>query len=125
MIVLDASVLIAYLIDDDEHAGRALDIIDTEEELAIHPITLAECLMGPVRVNREDEASQTIEGLGIERLTIGDHQPQTLARLRATTRLRLPDCCVLAAALETDATLATFDATLARVAVEHGVTVRP
>lgn len=46
-------------------------------------------------------------------------------RLRATTRLKLPACCVLAAALETDATLATFDATLARAAVEHGVTVRP
>lgn len=44
MIVLDASVLISHLIED-VHSTRALDIIDTEEELAIHPITLAECLV--------------------------------------------------------------------------------
>ena len=122
MIVLDASVLISHLIED-VHSTRALDIIDTEEELAIHPITLAECLVGPVRVNREAEAIRTIEALGIERLRISTEQPLALAKLRASTSLKLPDCCVLAAAIETGATLATFDATLAKVAAEHGVTV--
>lgn len=122
MIVLDASVLIAHLIDD-AHAARALEIIDTEEELLIHPMTLAECLVGPVRVNRESEALATIDALGIEQLPFSDRQPVVLARLRASTPLKLPDCCVLAAALQTGATLATFDTTLARVATEHGVTV--
>jgi len=123
MIVLDANVLIAHLIDDDAHAARALDIIDTEEELAIHPVTLAECLVGPVRVKREGEALQTIERFGIEQLPFGDEQPLTLARLRASTPLKLPDCCVLAGAMQIGARLATFDATLARVAREHGVSV--
>ncbi len=122
MIVLDASVLISHLIED-VHSTRALDIIDTEEELAIHPITLAECLVGPVRVNREAEAIRTIEALGIERLRISTEQPLALAKLRASTSLKLPDCCVLAAAIETGATLATFDATLAKAASEHGVAV--
>lgn len=122
MIVLDASVLISHLIED-VHSTRALDIIDTEEELAIHPITLAECLVGPVRVSREAEAIRTIEALGIERLRISTEQPLALAKLRASTSLKLPDCCVLAAAIETGATLATFDATLAKAASEHGVTV--
>lgn len=122
MIVLDASVLISHL-SADVHSARALDIIDTEEELAIHPVTLAECLVGPVRVNREAEAMRTIESLGIERLPIGTDQPLALAKLWAGTSLKLPDCCVLAAAMETGATLATFDATLAKTATEHGVTV--
>ncbi len=122
MIVLDASVLISHLIED-VHSARALDIIDTEEELAIHPMTLAECLVGPVRVGREVEAMRTLDALGIERLSIGDQQPLALAKLRADTPLKLPDCCVLAAAIETGATLATFDTSLAKVASEHGVTV--
>lgn len=124
MIVLDASVLISHLIEG-VHSTRALDIIDTEEELAIHPITLAECLVGPARVSREAEAMRTIEALGIERLRISTEQPLTLAKLRAGTSLKLPDCCVLAAAMETGATLATFDTVLAKVASEHGVTIAP
>lgn len=74
-------------------------------------------------MNRESEALATVAALGIERLRLSEEQPIAFARLRATTKLNLPDCCVLAAALETGATLATVDATLARVATEHGVTV--
>jgi predicted nucleic acid-binding protein len=74
-------------------------------------------------VNREAEALETIDRFGIERLPFGDQQPLTLAKLRAHTPLKLPDCCVLAAAMETGAGLATFDATLARVAQDHGIVV--
>lgn len=76
-----------------------------------------------MRVSREAEAIRTIEALGIERLRISTEQPLALAKLRASTSLKLPDCCVLVAAIETGATLATFDATLAKAASEHGVTV--
>ena len=61
--------------------------------------------------------------MGVEQLPVPAEQPLTLAKLRAGTSLRLPDCCVLAAAMETGAALATFDATLAKVAAEHGITV--
>ena len=92
-------------------------------ELLPHPLTLAERLVGPARVGREAEALCVIETLGIASVRVTDEQPLALARLRADTPLRMPDCCVLAAALETGASLATFDATLARVATERGVVV--
>ena len=78
--------------------------------------------MGPARVGREAEALRIIETLGIATAPVTD-QPLALARLRAETSLRLPGCCVLAAALETGASLATFDVTLARGAAERGVVV--
>lgn len=123
MIVLDASVVIAHLVEGDAHSDAAFDILDTEEELVIHPITMAESLVGPVRVNRDDEALRLIAGLGIDELPWSTDEPITLARLRATTGLKLPDCCVLAAAVRENATLATFDARLAASARDAGVEV--
>ncbi|WP_157981540.1 type II toxin-antitoxin system VapC family toxin [Protaetiibacter intestinalis] len=123
MIVLDASVLIAHLAGDDAHADAAFAILDTEEELAIHPMTLAECLVGPVAAGREKEALAALGRLGIERHHPSADEPLTLARLRAAHRLRLPDCCVLAAAEASGATLATFDTRLGEVARARGVPV--
>lgn len=123
MIVLDANVLIAHFAVRDAHSERALEILDTEEELSIHPLTLAEVLTKPARDGTATHYRQRITLMGVEQLPMPDEQPLALARLRATTPLKLPDCCVLAAALETGAALATFDTTLARVASEHGVAV--
>lgn len=116
MIVLDASVLIAHMVEGDVHSTRALEILDTEEELGLHPMTRAECLVGPVRVGLEVEAVDAIDRLGVERLASAADEPLDLARLRAQTGLKLPDCCVLAAALRHGASLATFDVRLAEVA---------
>ena len=74
MIVLDASVVISHLAGD-VHSSKALDIIDTEEELALHPLTLAECLVGPALVGREAEALRIIETLGIATVPVTDQQP--------------------------------------------------
>jgi len=123
MIVLDASVLIAHLAGDDAHSASAFDILDTEEELAMHPVTLAEILVGPARVHREQDAIDAIFRLGVEELPWQADEPVTLARLRASAALRLPDCCVLAAALREKATLATFDTRLAAAAAAAGVPV--
>ena len=123
MIVLDASVLIAHFAIHDAHSARALELLDPEEELSIHPITLAEVLTRPARDGRADLYRERIATMGIEQLPAPAEQPLTLAKLRASTSLKLPDCCVLAAAIETGATLATFDATLAKAAPEHGVAV--
>lgn len=123
MIVVDASVLIAHLIEGDAHSAHALEILDTEEELVIHPMTLAETLVGPVRVGRETQAQSIMASLGVERFVPPFDEPLALARLRADTRLRLPECCVLSAALREGATLATFDTRLAGVARSMGVDV--
>lgn len=56
--------------------------------------------------------------------TDGD-EPLRLAELRAAERLKLPDCCVLDAALTNDATLVTVDEKLAEAARRLGLSVLP
>ncbi|WP_156401963.1 hypothetical protein [Agromyces sp. Soil535] len=46
-----------------------------------------------------------------------------LARLRVETALKLPDCCVLDAAMSNGAAMATFDERLASAGASLGVTL--
>lgn len=49
-----------------------------------------------------------------------------LAKIRADTSLRMPDCCVLLAAQESgDPAIATYDDSLRAVACARGLTVLP
>ncbi len=121
MIVLDASVLIAHFGVGDPHAEAALAILDTEEELALHPLTLAEVLVHPARTGRLDQVLDALARLGVEVLAMGRSDAVELARLRASTGLRLPDCCVLLGALGQGAGVATFDDRLRRVADALGL----
>lgn len=123
MIVLDASLMIAHLLEGDTHAAAALDILDTEEELAMHHISIAESLVGPAKRDLIDDAERAIGTLGVERLQPPIDEPRRLALLRAESGLKMPDCCVLAAAEHNDATLATFDRRLADAARERGIDV--
>lgn len=124
MIILDASVLIAHFTPGDPHASSALDILDTEEELALHFLTLAEILVHPAKVGAERTIHKALDALGVIQLPVTPDEPSRIARIRASTSLRMPDACVLAAALHQGASLATFDAHLARVAKHAGVTTR-
>jgi predicted nucleic acid-binding protein len=123
VIVLDANVLISYWGRPDAHTADTYDILDTEDELLIHPITLAETLVAPVREGREDDALSAYARLGVERHDPTLDEPVRVARLRVETRLKLPDACVLAAAMEREASLATFDKRLADAARDRGVIV--
>lgn len=123
MIALDACVLIAHFSTRDPHAERALNILDTEEELVIHPLNLGEVLVGPARSSRAQRVMSAVESLGVMEIDMEAGQPLELAQLRARFGLRLPDCCVLAAALTTRASVATFDKKLARAARELGLEV--
>ena len=123
MIVIDACVLIAHLEMGDAHAAQALEILDTEDELAIHPMTLAECAVGPARLKQLTIFRQACDRLGLVVWQPDIDHPYRIAHLRATTPLTLPDCCVLDAARAQSATLATFDKTLAKVAQALGVIV--
>lgn len=122
MIVLDASVLIAHLAGND-HSMAALDILDTEEDLVVHPLTLAEILVGPAKIGREDEVVGHLERIGIATTTPSSDEPVRLARARAETGLKLPDCCVVVTAQREQATLATFDDRLMRTARTLGLDV--
>lgn len=125
MIALDASVLIAHLAKDEGYSAFAREIIREAvgEALLVHPLTLAEVLVGAVRVGREQSLLSDLDAMGVEVSPGGNDQPLRLARLRVSTGLKLPDCCVLDTALTAGARLGTFDAALAAAARRSGIAV--
>ena len=127
MIVLDASVVIAHLASHDAHHRTATDFFRErlDEEFAVHTLTLTEILVGPTRVGRGAFALQQLTALGVTEWTPPSGSAARLAQLRADSGLKLPDCCVLHAAMTTTSPLATFDERLARVAASAGVSVIP
>jgi predicted nucleic acid-binding protein len=120
--VLDASVLLAHFDDSDPHSDAAAGILADADALAASTITLAEVLVGAARAGRLQEQLAAIAQLQITELALEHGAAAALARLRADTGLRMPDCCVLHAALSSGAdALATRDAQLARAAAAHGL----
>jgi predicted nucleic acid-binding protein len=116
MIVVDASVLIAFLDRNDAHHTAAVDwLADASPPLVVHPITLAVVLVGPTRDGSADRAWTVLQAIGVELYT-QPTDPLTLARVRVHTGLRLPDCCVVEAARHHGCAVATFDDRLRRAA---------
>lgn len=127
MIVLDASVIIGHLDAGDAHhdASTALLLAAATDDLTVHPLTLAESLVSAARAGRVTEVVADLERLHIRQMPGDVDQPARLAVLRATTRLKLPDCVVLDTARQSGAALATFDDTLRAAAADHGVRTVP
>jgi predicted nucleic acid-binding protein len=123
VIVLDASVLIAHLDATDSHHERADRLLAASgnEELAASVVTMAEVLVGPSRTGTVDRALAALEQLAVTPVPIERATPVRLALLRAETGLKLPDCCVLLAAEESGAAVATFDDRLAGAARSRGI----
>jgi len=123
VIVLDASVLIAQLDAGDFHHPRARSLLAQSgiEPLGSSALTLAETLVAPARAGRLEEAQAALERLGIEELDLGEDAPSRLARLRADTSRKLPDCCVLLVAQEHDGAVASFDSALSEAARKLGL----
>ncbi len=124
MIVVDASVLLAHLNSNDAYHSRARAALigAAEHPLAASSLTLAEVLAGPARAGKLELAKAQLAALEIEEIPLAAGAADRLAQLRAETGLKLPDCCVLLAALMTTAGgVLTFDDTLARKAHDLGV----
>lgn len=126
MIVLDACVLIAHLDATDAHhaCASALLLDAADEPLGASPLSLAEVLVGPARAGQLDRATAALYQLQVTSVLLGEDAPARLAVLRAGTSLKLPDCCVLLAAEQTHAVVATFDDRLATEARQRGFVVR-
>lgn len=125
--VLDASVLIGFLDASDAHHRTAYELLasDDADDPVIHPLILAEILVSASRQGSGSQLAADVAAAGI-RIDLPDaDQPVRLAHLRATTSLRLPDCCVLELASFHGASLATFDRRLAEVARARGLVVLP
>ena len=123
---LDASVLIALMNTGDVHHRDAVTLVRRAAiagDLIAHPITIAESAVGAAEHGRLQQVRDAFAGLGLATAPGDPGQPWRLADLRASTRLSLPDCCVLDVALESQGALATFDTRLAAAAHEQGVPV--
>jgi len=135
VIVLDASVLIAHLWPSDRHHGEASAFLRrvAGDRMLTHPLTMAEVLIGGVRIGRGAEMRQDLADIGVVLAERDADEPLRLAEIRVSTRLKLPDCCVLDVALVNLAkapatesvTLATFDHALAEAGIHNGVRVAP
>lgn len=125
MIVIDASVLIAYLDADDAQHTRAEVLLEAAgaTPLAASRLTLAEVLVGPTRAGKLELAMAALAQLDIDGVDLRADAPARLAGLRASTRLKMPDCCVLLAAEQVNGQVATFDASLAAAARALGLGV--
>ncbi len=123
MIALDASVLIAHLNPADPHHRAATEILlaGAPGEMLVHTITMADVLVGGGRVGQGASMRDDIHAAGIAVANHDDGEPLRLAELRASTGLKLPDCCVLDVAIRHQASLATFDRALAAEAAKRGV----
>ena len=123
MIVLDASVLIAYLDAEDaqHHKAESLLAREIDDEFAANPLTLAEVLVGPSRTGRLDAARSALRELEVAEQPFPGDTAVRLAQLRADTGLPMPDCCVLLAAQDAGARVAAFDERLIHGAEELGL----
>lgn len=123
MMVLDASVLIAYLDAEDAQHDTAVSLLTREidDDFAANPLTLAEVLVGPTRTGRLDAALAALRHLEVDERPFPTDTAVRLARLRADTGLRMPDCCVLLAAQDSAARVATFDERLRKAAGNLGL----
>ncbi|MDR1119148.1 MAG: PIN domain-containing protein [Bifidobacteriaceae bacterium] len=123
--VWDASALISYLEAGDANSVAARALAETDGEFLIHPITLAECLVGAVRAGKPELVHGVVDALEITVWQPGTGEPDRLAQLRVKTGLPIPDCCVLSAGTANAATVATFDQRLAKAARHLGLSVAP
>lgn len=118
MIVLDASVIIAYLDGNDVHHQRAEELLAREigDDFGVNSLTLAEVFVVPAREKRLDAVRAILQDLEVQELPFGGDAAVRLAQLRVETGLRMPDCCVLLAAETTGRRLASFDERLVKAA---------
>lgn len=123
MIVLDATVLIAYLDERDAHHERAVTLLSREidDDFAVSALTLAEVLVDPAGAGRLDAALSALADLDVAEQLFPHDTAIRLAELRASTRLRMPNCCVLLAAQHAGARIASFDKPLANAATRLAI----
>ena len=121
LVVLDASVVIAFLDPDDALHDAAVEALTQHqhEELVIPTSAYAEILVAPYRVGGEAvaEVEAFLSDFGVRLHAITAEVARAAARLRSSSRgPRLPDALVLATADELEAaTLLTGDESWARI----------
>ncbi|MDE0498555.1 MAG: type II toxin-antitoxin system VapC family toxin [Acidimicrobiaceae bacterium] len=125
MIVTDASWVVALRDPSDGHhlAAAAVNRGIADEDVWLHPVTFAECLVAPARLGVLSDAVLRLRA-AFEIPEVDRDAPVRWAALRTQTGLRLPDAVVLDTALSHRArAVVTFDAKLAEAATEYGLEI--
>jgi predicted nucleic acid-binding protein len=88
--VLDASVLIAHLDQDDVHRERAAELIVGLDAgpVPVSVVTLAEVLVGPTRAGIAGQVMGALRDLRIQEVPLGPDAAGRLAAMRVSTRLK-------------------------------------
>jgi predicted nucleic acid-binding protein len=121
LVVLDASVIIAFLDPDDALHDAAVKALTEHQHAALRIPTsaYAEILVAPYRVGGDAvaEVEAFLSDFGVRLQAITAEVARAAARLRSSSRgLRLPDALVLATADELEAaTVLTGDESWARI----------
>lgn len=125
MIVLDASVLIGFIFDQDAHHAAAVALLRDEagNAFGVSPVTLAEALVAPTRLGRVAAAERMLLEIGVTEIPLPRDAALQLAKLRVESGLKMPDCCVLLAAITSNGAVATFDSRLKSVATSRDIRV--
>ncbi|QDP95937.1 type II toxin-antitoxin system VapC family toxin [Microlunatus elymi] len=125
VIALDAGVLIALFDANDAHHAAAEELFadNADEPMTIGPINQAEVLVRAARENRDEQMLSDLRSLDISTTQLPDDAAPRLARLRARTGAKMPDCCVLLTAEQVSGRVATFDDRLRQVALSLGLRV--
>lgn len=126
MIVFDAGALIAHLDAADAHHAEAVAVMEELEELEFgaSALTVAETLVRPAMNGRADEVLAAFERLHLLQFPIDAADALSIARVRAETRLRMPDAVVVQLAEAEQGEIVTSDVRLAVAARARGIGVR-
>jgi predicted nucleic acid-binding protein len=125
LVVLDASALIALASDTDPNHNWALEMFrDTAAfGLQMTALTQAEVLVHPARAGKLEKFLKLIGALGLEITPIEESDASQIAKIRASTSLKMPDAVVLSQAIKVSGSIATADIHLAKVAKDNGLGV--
>ena len=125
LVVLDASALIALASDTDPNHNWALEMFrDTAAfGLQMTALTQAEVLVHPARAGKLEKFLKLIGALGLEITPIEESDSSQIAKIRASTSLKMPDAVVLSQAIKVSGSVATTEKQLAKVAKDNGLGV--
>ncbi len=116
-VALDSSVLIALINGNDLHHDAVYSRFESEENVyELSAVALAETLVGPFEesLRRANEVKREV-GLVIDSIEpVSEEVAVEAAKIRATSKLRIPDSMISASARLNGATLWTLDKKLAK-----------
>jgi len=129
-ITADANVVIAYLESTHICHEQSVALLDSYDIIWVHPINMAEVLVGlPSARDRATTLADLLEaGYRFPDLRSAvelRNAVLALADLRASVKVKMPDACALATAIEKSTPLATYDVALRNAATKIGVTTEP